>query len=208
MKRSGEDVLLFTQDPKFYRAGAVSSIVVMVAILLFLTINTMAAIKTGGTHVPPYDVINHHIGYHYDAAAGNDMPTIGGIEPLFGKVYSPAEAGAMMRKGKLVLQSRACMDCHTVLGNGAYFAPDLTKSWLDPVWHNVWMPMTQTHRQEDAMVAFLMNPERYATWGRKMPNLHLSEAEAQSMVAYLKWLSSIDTNGFPSGFGRGNDQQP
>lgn len=197
---------MFTQDPKFYRAGAVSSVIVMIAILIFLTIDTMGAIRAGGTHVPPYDVINHHIGYAYDASSGNYVPTIGAPETLFGKTYTPEEAAATMRTGKLVLQSRACMDCHTVLGNGAYFAPDLTKSWLDPVWRNVWMPMTQTHRQEDAMAAFLMNPERYATWGRKMPNLHLSLNEAQSMVAYLKWLSAIDTNGFPSGFGHGNDQ--
>jgi nitric oxide reductase subunit C len=193
---------VFVQDPTFYRAGAVSSILVMSAILVFLTIDTLGAIRSGGSHVPAYNVINHHISYSYDAAAGNWMPKVGGLEPLFGKIYTDADAAATMRTGKLVLQSRACMDCHTVLGNGAYYAPDLTKSWLDPVWHNVWMPMTQTHRQEDAMVAFLMNPERYATWGRKMPNLHLSQDEAQSMVAYLKWLSAIDTNGFPDGFDR------
>ncbi len=26
------------------------------------------------------------------------------------------------------------MNCHTLLGNGAYYAPDLTKAWLDPAW--------------------------------------------------------------------------
>jgi nitric oxide reductase subunit C len=25
------------------------------------------------------------------------------------------------------------MNCHTLLGNGAYYAPDLTKAWLDPI---------------------------------------------------------------------------
>lgn len=191
---------MFTQDPKFYRAGAVSSVIVMIAILAFLSFDTLGAIRAGGSHVPPYTVINHHIGYAYDASAGNDVPTIGSPELLFGRIYSKSDAEATIRTGKLVLQSRACMDCHTVLGNGAYFAPDLTKSWLDPVWRNVWMPMTQSHRREDAMVAFLMQPDKYATWERRMPNLHLSRIEAESMVAYLKWLSAIDTNGFPEGF--------
>lgn len=34
------------------------------------------------------------------------------------------------------------MSCHTLLGNGAYFAPDLTKAWLDPKWETMIMPMT------------------------------------------------------------------
>lgn len=197
---------MFARDPNFYRAGAVSSVLVMIAILAFLTIDSMGAIGTGGTHVPPYTVINRQIGYSYNASAGNYMPTIGAPEKLFGRTYTADEAAATMRTGKLVLQSRACMDCHTVLGNGAYYAPDLTKSWVDPIWQKQWMPMTRAHTKEDAMVAFLQDPDRYATWERRMPNLHLTLDEAQAMVAYLKWLSAIDTNGFPNDFGHGNDQ--
>jgi nitric oxide reductase subunit C len=33
-----------------------------------------------------------------------------------------------------------------------------------------------------------------------MPNLRLSEAEAHAVVAYLKWMSAVDTNGFPPNF--------
>ena len=33
-----------------------------------------------------------------------------------------------------------------------------------------------------------------------MPNLNLTKKEAESVVAYLKWMSSIDTNGFPANF--------
>jgi nitric oxide reductase subunit C len=35
-----------------------------------------------------------------------------------------------------------------------------------------------------------------------MPNLGITRDEAEATVAYLKWLSSIDTNGFPIHFGR------
>ena len=47
------------------------------------------------------------------------------------------------------------------------------------------------------MVKFLMDPEQYRTWRRTMPNLAITEAEARATVAYLKWLSGVDTNGFP-----------
>jgi nitric oxide reductase subunit C len=33
-----------------------------------------------------------------------------------------------------------------------------------------------------------------------MPNLGITEAEARATVAFLKWMSSIDTNGFPYNF--------
>ncbi len=190
------------QDPSFWRAGAVSTTLVMLVVLAFLSVDSMRYITAGGINVPGYEVINQHIGYEYDWNRRADVPVIGGPEPLFGKVVAPAEAAALMRTGKLVIQGRACMDCHTIFGNGAYYAPDLTKAWLDPAWTQIWMPMTGKATREEAMVEFLMHPDKYPTWTRAMPNLGITEAEARATVAYLKWLSAIDTNGFPANFGR------
>lgn len=189
-------------DPAFWRAGAISTTLVMLVVLTFLTINSLAVSRTGGSHVPDYIVINNKIGYRYDWSRREDVPVIGGQQPLFGRIWTAPEAHALMRKGKLVIQSRACMDCHTFFGNGAYYAPDLTKSWLDPAWKQIWMPMTGAKNQEDAMVDFLMHPERYPTWNRVMPNLSITKPEARAVVAYLKWMSAIDTNGFPANFGK------
>lgn len=190
------------RDPAFWRAGAISTTLIMLVVLAFLTIDSLRFISTGGANVPSYSVINRQIGYHYDWATQEDAPTIGKPEPLFGKTMTEPEAEAMIRTGKLVIQSRACMDCHTIFGNGAYYGPDLTKSWLDPAWPQIWIPMTGKATREEAMTEFLMHPDRYPTWTRKMPNLHLSEQEARATVAYLKWLASVRTNGFPANFGQ------
>lgn len=187
-------------DPRFWAAGAISTTIVMLIVLAFLTVDSLSVITAGGRNVPAYDVINRHIGYEFNWARHRDVPVIGGLEPLFGQTVTEAEAAALMEKGKLVIQSRACMDCHTFFGNGAYYAPDLTKSWLDPAWENIWMPMTGKATREAAMVEFLMHPDQYPTWNRRMPNLHLTEEEARATVAYLKWVSSVDTNGFPANF--------
>ena len=66
-------------DPAFWRAGAISTIVVMSVVLIMLTIDSLAAISPGGSHVPPYTVINQHVddlppekwtpGYAYFASA-------------------------------------------------------------------------------------------------------------------------------------------
>jgi hypothetical protein len=37
--------------------------------------------------------------------------------------FDAVTAEALIDRGKMVIQSRACMDCHTFFGNGAYYAP-------------------------------------------------------------------------------------
>jgi nitric oxide reductase subunit C len=192
---------MHVDDPAFWRAGAISTVLVMSVVLIMLTIDTLGAIRAGSTRVPSYAVINQHIDYKFDAKRGDDVPVITGSEPFFGKSWEPSAAEGLIDQGKLVIQSRACMDCHTFFGNGAYYAPDLTKAWLDPAWET-WQAITGKPTREEAMAAFLMNPEMYRTWTRTMPNLGLTEPEAVATVAYLKWMAAVDSNGFPPNFGR------
>ena len=65
------------------------------------------------------------------------------------------------------------------MGNGAYYAPDLTKAWLDPAW-DAWKAITDADTKEEAMARFLMEPEKFATWERKMPNLGITRDEAEA----------------------------
>lgn len=187
-------------DPAFWRAGAISTVAIMSIVLIMLTTDSLRAISSGGANVPLYTVINQHIDYQFDQARNSDVPVIGGPEPLFGKVVDAAAAAALIDKGKMVIQSRACIDCHTFFGNGAYYAPDLTKAWLDPAW-NTWQVITGAKTREEAMVTFLMHPEKNRIWTRTMPELGMTQAEAEAIVAYLKWMAAVDTNGFPPNFG-------
>jgi nitric oxide reductase subunit C len=180
----------------FWAKTAVFVTALSFVILIWLTFDTMKQIMAGTERVPDYSVINHRISYVPDEERGYQVPKIGPEEPLFGKKLSEEEAAALVRKGKLTIQARNCMNCHTLLGNGAYFAPDLTKAWLDPAWGAATV-------REQLMLQFLMDPENNARTfgsGRKMPNLDLTEEEAKAVIAYLKWMSAIDTNGFPYNF--------
>ena len=192
---------MYAADPAFWRAGAISSTAVMLVVLALLTVDSLATIRAGGANVPAYTVINQQIGYEFDAEAHRYRPVIGPDQPLFGRAVSAEEAEALIRKGKLLIQTRNCINCHTFFGNGAYYAPDLTKAWLDPAWQQMWIPMTQSATREEAIAAFLMHPEKYPTWSRQMPNLNISAEEAKALVAYLKWMSAVETNGFPIHFG-------
>ena len=62
--------------------------------------------------------------------------------------------------------------------------------------------VTGKSTKEEAMAEFLQHPELYPTHARMMPNLGITAQEAKGLVAFLKHLSSIDTNGFPRNFGK------
>lgn len=182
----------------FWRKTAIFVTAFMFVILIFLTFHSMSVILAGSEaeRVPAYSVINHRIDYRFDNERGMFRPVIGEQAPLFGTVYTEAEARALVDLGKLTVQAKNCMNCHTLYGNGAYYAPDLTKAWLDPGWGN-------EQARETLMLMFLTDPvanaRTYGT-GRRMPDLGVTDAEARGVIAFLKWMSAVDTNGFPYGF--------
>jgi nitric oxide reductase subunit C len=169
-----------------------------------ITMGTDADLKNGVTkRVPAPTIINYHIDYKMSAKRGHEVPVIGEKELFFGKEWSEKEAGELLHLGKLTSQAKNCMNCHTLLGNGAYYAPDLTKAWLDPAWKDggPLQGMTGKSTKEEAMAEFLQHPSTYPTHARMMPELGITADEAKGLVAFLKHMSSIDTNGFPRNFG-------
>jgi len=89
----------------------------------------------------------------------------------------------LVAEGKWVWQKYDCNDCHTILGIGGYYAPDLTKvmSTRDAAW---------TRR-------FINDPEKVWPAARKMPILHVQDEEITALVAFLTWVNGIDTNNWP-----------
>jgi nitric oxide reductase subunit C len=94
--------------------------------------------------------------------------------------------------GKIAWQKYLCVDCHTLLGNGAYYGPDLTKAWnrfVDRSGGN-------TDAAWTAMVRFLTTPPQASHDRRGMPAV-VSRADAESLAEFLRWTSKIETNGWP-----------
>ena len=180
----------------FWRKCAIFVTAFMALVLILLTFHSLAAIQSGGERVPAYSVINKRIDYRFDDERGYQVPVIGDEAPLFGRKFSEAEAEKLVDLGKLTVQAKNCMNCHTLLGNGAYYAPDLTKAWLDPGWGN-------EQARELLMTMFLKDPianARTFGTGRRMPDMNLTDDEVRGVIAFLKWMSAVDTNGFPRGF--------
>jgi nitric oxide reductase subunit C len=201
-------------DNRFWQRSAAWVTGFAAILLIWLTFDTSTQISMGNDadlkngvtkRIPGPTVINHKITYEMSAKRGHEVPVIGEKEKFFGRDdWSEEEAGALLHLGKLGSQAKNCMDCHTLLGNGAYYAPDLTKAWLDPAWgpEGSMQSLTGKDTKEEAMAEFLMHPSTYPTHARMMPNLGITAKEAQGLVAFLKHMSSIDTNGFPRNFGK------
>ena len=89
-------------------------------------------------------------------------------------------------EGKHIWHRKNCINCHTLLGEGAYFAPDLTK-------------ITQ-QRGAPYLKAFLKDPARFYSEERDrrlMTNPNLTDRQIDQVIAFLDWVSRINTQGWP-----------
>ena len=85
-------------------------------------------------------------------------------------------------RGKHIWEKNNCMGCHTLMGEGGYYAPELTK--------------VVERRGAAYIKAALMSEVPWQPNGRKMVAYHMSEAEADDVVAFFTWVGNIDLNGF------------
>ncbi|GHD76554.1 c-type cytochrome [Vogesella fluminis] len=86
-------------------------------------------------------------------------------------------------RGKKLWEVNNCIGCHTLLGEGAYFAPELG---------NVYQ-----RRGPEFIKAWIKAQPTGAPGRRQMPNFHLNDAELDDLVAFLKYSSEINTNNWP-----------
>jgi nitric oxide reductase subunit C len=91
---------------------------------------------------------------------------------------------ASVVRGKEIWDENNCMGCHTLLGEGAYYAPELTK--------------VVDRRGPDWMRVFLRDPQAMFPGARKMVQYDFTEDEITDVIAFFGWIGEIDTNGFPA----------
>ena len=86
--------------------------------------------------------------------------------------------------GKRAFEKYNCNDCHTILGFGAYYAPDLTR-----VVHRV---------GEEGVRYRVRHPElAFAKSERKMPGQHVTDAEIDNLIAFFTWVGEVDNGDWP-----------
>lgn len=86
--------------------------------------------------------------------------------------------------GKVIWEKNNCMGCHTLFGEGAYYAPELTK--------------VVDRRGKEFLKLFLKDPEKMYPGERKMVNYNFTDEEIEHVIAFLEWCGEVDLNGFPA----------
>ena len=104
----------------------------------------------------------------------------------FDKLTNADKLTAAVSRGKDVWHDNNCINCHTLFGEGAYYAPDLTK-------------ITKL-RGEAYLKAYMQDPSKFydeTRHRRLMPKQDLSETNITDLIAFLEWVSNVDNQGWP-----------
>jgi nitric oxide reductase subunit C len=104
----------------------------------------------------------------------------------FPKLTNAENITPQVTHGMDVWHKYNCINCHTLFGEGAYYAPDLTK-------------ITQ-HRGEPYLQAYMRDPAQFydeQRHRRLMPKQDLADDEITDLIAFLDWVSKVDNQGWP-----------
>lgn len=104
----------------------------------------------------------------------------------FDKLTNAQNITAQVSHGKDVWHKYNCINCHTLFGEGAYYAPDLTK--------------IAQHRGREYLTAYMRDPSKFydeSRHRRLMPKQDLAEKEISDLIDFLIWVSKVDNQGWP-----------
>ena len=112
--------------------------------------------------------------------------TMSGLPERDNRVALEGPMGPTIALGKKVWEDNDCIGCHTLLGEGAYFAPELG---------NVYKRFGNS---TDDIAAFIQSRPKEGIPGRRsMPQFNLSDEELKAVAEFLKYTSEINTANWP-----------
>ena len=91
-------------------------------------------------------------------------------------------------RGKMVWEQNNCIGCHTLLGEGAYFAPELA---------NVYQRRGGDASGGAFIKAWMKAQPTGAPHRRQMPQFNLDDKQLDDLVEFLKWTNEINTEKWP-----------
>ena len=94
-------------------------------------------------------------------------------------------------RGKDVWEEHSCINCHTLLGEGAYFAPELGNVWVR------YGGKDDPDGARESLKAWMQSQPTGIEGRRQMPQFNLTDQELDDLVDFLEWTSRIDTQGWP-----------
>ena len=93
--------------------------------------------------------------------------------------------------GKRIWEDKGCINCHSLLGEGAYFAPELGNVMTR--WN-----VNGDHTQARNMLKLWMYAQPTGIEGRRqMPQFDLTDEQYQQLADFLLWTDTIRNQDWP-----------
>lgn len=93
--------------------------------------------------------------------------------------------GPQIKLGKTLWEENDCIGCHTLLGEGAYFAPELANAY-------------KRLGGKDGIIGFIKSrPVNGIPGRRSMPQFNFTDEELDAIAEFLKYVSGINSNNWP-----------
>ncbi len=93
--------------------------------------------------------------------------------------------------GKRVWEAKACINCHTILGEGAYFAPEVANVM------DRWGVKDDPEAAFDTLKGWMEAQPTGIEGRRQMPNFNLTDTEIRNLADFLLWTGNIDAQNWP-----------
>lgn len=93
--------------------------------------------------------------------------------------------------GKRVWEDNACINCHTILGEGAYFAPELANVMTR------WGVADDPEAAFDSLKGWMESQPTGIEGRRQMPQFNLDDDEIRNLADFLLWVDTIDAQEWP-----------
>ena len=111
--------------------------------------------------------------------------TVGQLPNLDNRAALEGPTGEQIAKGKMLWEVNDCIGCHTLLGEGAYYAPELG---------NVF----KRFGGKDGIIGFIKSRPANGIPGRRsMPQFNFNDDELDAIAEFLKYVSGINTSNWP-----------
>ena len=93
--------------------------------------------------------------------------------------------------GKKIWETRNCIGCHTLLGEGAYFAPELGNVMKR------WKVQDDPAAATEMLKGWMTSMPTGIEGRRQMPHFNLTDEEFKNLADFLLWTGKINTQNWP-----------
>ncbi|SEQ48299.1 c-type cytochrome [Thalassovita taeanensis] len=94
-------------------------------------------------------------------------------------------------QGKRVWERHSCINCHTLHGEGAYFAPELGNVMTR------WDVLDDPEGAHEVLDGWMKAQPSDIEGRRQMPFFDISDEDMRALAEFLRWADQTDTQGWP-----------